>query len=249
MMVCESCGKELNSYEVFTINGIAQCEECAMKGAHEKDNDTQNSGVKGDDSQALECMNCKTKDAQIDCYEINGEKCYLCSDCVGKVEADLIDKKQEILSKKSKFLPGLVGALLGSLIGCVVYFFAFRLGFLAAITGLITAVCALKGYELLGGALDKKGVFTSVIVIILSVFFANKIAWSYEAYSELKDYGADFFNCFRSLNLILQESELTGSYYIDLAVAYLMTILGAFGNIKKAFKSSTGSYKIKKVEK
>lgn len=194
------------------------------------------------------CMHCGTQISQIDCYDINGTHHYLCGDCANKVEADLFNQKQDVLSKKSKLVPGIVGALLGSLIGCVVYFFIWQLGYIAAIAGLITAVCAFKGYELLGGVVDKKGVFACIIVIIFAVYFGNQLVWTYDAYSVYKDYGAGFFDCFRAINEIISETDLVGEYYGNLAIAYLMTILGSYRSVINAFKSSSGSYKVKKME-
>ena len=194
------------------------------------------------------CMRCGTQSAQIDCYDINGEHHYLCGDCVGKVEEELMERQQDILSNKSKLIPGIVGALLGSLLGCVVYFLIWQLGYIAAVAGLVTAVCAFKGYEMLGGALDKKGVFVSVIVVILATFFANQLVWAYDAYSVFKEEGVTFFECYRAIGPLITELDLTREYYGNLAVAYLMTILGSIGLIINAFKSSSGSYKVKKVK-
>lgn len=194
------------------------------------------------------CMQCGTQTAQIDCYDINGTHHYLCNDCVGKVEGALIDRKQGILSQKSKFIPGIVGAFLGAMIGCIVYFFIWQLGYIAAIAGLITAICAFKGYEMLGGVVDRKGVFACIIMIIFAVFFANQLVWAYEAYSELKEYGFGFFECFRSIKGIISDAGLTGEYYGNLAMAYFMTVLGSFRSVINAFKSSTGSYKVKKMK-
>ena len=194
------------------------------------------------------CMQCGTQTSPVDCYDINGTHHYLCSDCVSKVEGDLANRQQEILSKKSKLVPGIVGALLGSLIGCVVYFFIWQVGYIAAIAGLVTAICAFKGYELLGGVLDKKGVIVCVLVIIFSVFLANQLVWAYDAYSVYKEDGVDFFTCFRVINQIIDEADLTAQYYGDLAIAYVMTILGSFRSIVNVFKSSTGSYKVKKMK-
>lgn len=196
------------------------------------------------------CMQCGTQYAQIECYNINDTHHFLCSDCAGKVEGALFDKQQDILSKKSKFIPGIVGALLGSMLGCVVYFLLWQLGYIAAVAGLVTAVCAFKGYEMLGGVVDKKGVFACIVVIIFAVFFSNQIAWAYDAFSAFKElgYSVGFFDCFRSLKGIIAESDLTGQYYADLAIAYGMTILGGFRSVINAFKSSTGSYKVKKMK-
>ena len=197
---------------------------------------------------ATGCMQCGTQNAQIDCYDINGAHHYLCSDCVGKVEGALMDRKQGILAQKSKFIPGIVGAFLGAMIGCVVYFLIWQLGYVAAIAGLVTAVCAFKGFEMLGGVVDKKGVIACVVVIILAVLFANKLVWSYDAYSALKEYGWSFFECFRNLKEILELSNATGEYYGGLVMAYVMTALGSFRSVVNAFKASTGSYKVKKMK-
>lgn len=194
------------------------------------------------------CMQCGTQTASIDCYDINGGHHYLCGECAGKVEEALADRKQDILSQKSKLIPGIVGALFGALIGAVVYFLIYQLGYIAAVAGLITAVCAFKGYEMLGGVVDKKGVVACVIIIIFAVFFANKLAWSYEIYKVFKEVGATFFDCFRFSREVIAETDLVGEYYTDLVISYVLTALGSFGSIKNAFKTSSGSYKVKKMK-
>ena len=60
--------------------------------------------------------------------------------------------------KKRENVPaGIVGAFLGSLIGVACAVLIGQLGYVASVSGLVMAVCALKGYELLGGSLTKKG--------------------------------------------------------------------------------------------
>lgn len=195
------------------------------------------------------CMQCGTQYTQVDCYNINGAHRYLCSNCAGRIEESLFDRKQDILSKKSNLIPGIVGALLGSLIGCVVYFLIWQIGYVAAIAGLITAVCTFKGYEMFGGVIDKKGVIACVIVIIFSVFLANQSVWAYEIYKAFKEYDVGFFECFRAVNEIVSESsELNGQYYMNLVMAYLMTALGSYRSIINVFKSSTGSYTVEKTK-
>lgn len=194
------------------------------------------------------CMQCGTQQAQIDCYNINGTHRYLCGECAEKIEGGLIDRKQEIQSNKSNLVPGIVGALLGSLVGCVVYFLVWQLGYIAAIAGLITAVCTFKGYEMFAGVVDKKGVFACIVVILFSVYFANQLVWTYDAFKALKEYDISFFDCFRSINEIIADAELTGQYYGNLAMAYFMTILGCFKTVMAVFNSSTGSYTVKKMK-
>lgn len=148
---------------------------------------------------------------------------------------------QVVEPQKSNFIAGLVGAFLGSLIGCVLWVIIYRLGYIAGIAGAITAICAMKGYELLGKKLDVKGVISCVVIMILMIFFANKLAWSWEIYDVFTtEYGYEitFFDAFLSADEIIKASELTSSYYKDLIIGYGLTALASFGNIVNAFKAS-----------
>lgn len=193
------------------------------------------------------CKTCRSTANPIACYEVNGRHHYICSSCSTQVENALRAQQQDILSKKSNLAAGLVGAFLGSLIGCVVWVLIYKLGYIAGIAGAVTGICAMKGYELLGGRLDKKGVIGSVIIMILSIYFANKVAWALDAYSVFKDYGVTFFDCFRSIGDIIAESDLTGNYFGDLAIGYVLTALATFRSIRNAFRASTGSYTMNKM--
>lgn len=84
--------------------------------------------------------------------------------------------------------------------------------------------------------------------MVIMIFFANKLAWAWEAYDALKEYEFTFFDCFQYLNEILADSELTGSYWGDLAIGYVLTALSSFRNIINAFKASVGSYSVKQIK-
>ena len=63
--------------------------------------------------------------------------------------------------RQENVVAGLVGAFLGALLGVVCTVVIGQLGYVASLSGLIMAVGALKGYELLGGRLSKKGAVIS----------------------------------------------------------------------------------------
>lgn len=191
------------------------------------------------------CEECGRIDTPVTCYEINGRAFTICNDCRGRIEEALVNHQEQKLSQKSNLAAGLVGAFLGSLIGGVLWILIYKLGYIAGIAGAVTGICAMKGYEMLGKHLDRKGVIGSVIIMVITIFLANKIAWSWEAYDALKTYGWTFSECFRNLGYILEESEITGGYYADLFVGYALTLVCTFRSIIQAFKSSAGKYTIK----
>ena len=81
--------------------------------------------------------------------------------------------------KKRENVPaGIVGAFLGSLIGVACAVLIGQLGYVASVSGLVMAVCALKGYELLGGSLTKKGALISSLLILVMTYLAHRLIWA-----------------------------------------------------------------------
>ena len=59
---------------------------------------------------------------------------------------------------------GVLGAALFALAGGVVYYALWSVNIIAAISGIICVICALKGYEIFAGARTKRGILISVAV-------------------------------------------------------------------------------------
>ena len=181
-------------------------------------------------------------------YQLNDSYLWLCPDCAAEYNRELEGQKIDTKAQRSNLVPGLVGAVLGALIGAALYVVIYQLGYIAGICGLVMAILALKFYEKLGGCLDLKGVIASIAVVLIMVFVANKFAWAFSAYSALKEEGASFFDCYRNLNSIIELSELKRSYISELAVAYLISVVGCLRSFINAIKGSTGSFSFKKLD-
>lgn len=103
------------------------------------------------------------------------------------------------------------------------------------------AVCTLKGYELLGGKITKKGVIASVIVMLVMVYVGDRLDWAIVVSREL---GMDFFTSFRAVPILMEEGMIdSGSYTGNLAMIYLFTAIGAvptiLGHLKKKAQANT----------
>ena len=131
--------------------------------------------------------------------------------------------------RRENVAAGLVGAFLGSLIGVACTVIIGQLGYVASISGLVMAVCALKGYEMLGGTLSKKGAVISSVLILLMTFFAHRLTWAIAIASEL-EWGV--LESYRSISHLLERGMLESTaYWGDLAMLYLFTLLGAVPTI------------------
>lgn len=131
--------------------------------------------------------------------------------------------------RRENVAAGIVGAFLGSLIGVACTVIIGQMGYVASISGLVMAVCALKGYEMLGGALSRKGAVISSVLILLMTFFAHRLTWAIAIASEL-EWGA--LESYRTISYLLEQGMLERTaYWGDLAMLYLFTLLGAVPTI------------------
>ena len=137
---------------------------------------------------------------------------------------------------------GFVGALLGTLIGVVCIILLSQLGYVAAISGVIMAVCALKGYELLGGKLSKKGIVISLILMLVMTFVGDRIDWAIIVSRGLE---LDLISSFRSISLLMEERIIEpSSYWGNLILLYLFLLLGAIPTIISTLKNAQNQGKI-----
>ena len=139
-------------------------------------------------------------------------------------------------------MSGTVGALLGSLLGVVCIIILSQLGYVAAISGVIMAVCTLKGYELLGGKLSNKGIAIACVLMLVMTFVGDRLDWAIVVSRSL---GTDFFTSFRAISYLMAEGAIdSGSYVGNLVLLYLFVLLGAVPTVIGTLRSRKQSAKI-----
>ena len=126
--------------------------------------------------------------------------------------------------------------LFRSLLGVVCTVVIGQLGYVASVSGLIMAVGALKGYELLGGWLSKKGAVISSVLILVMTWLAHRLTWAIALASAA---GLGVFESFQTIPELLEAGLLEGpAYWGDLVMLYLFTLLGAVPTIIAGLRSA-----------
>lgn len=139
-------------------------------------------------------------------------------------------------------LGGTVGAFLFSLIGGVAWFLLYQFGVLAAISGVVGVVCAIKGYAVFGKCESRRGIVISTVVAFLVIVLAWYFCLSYDVYRAYQvwfengeiDYTVTFFEATANAHLYLGEPEIAIAYLKDLAIGLIFCVVGAFGYVKAA---------------
>lgn len=131
---------------------------------------------------------------------------------------------------------GAVGALIGSLAGAACIILLSQLGYVAALSGLVMGVCAIKGYEMLGGRLSGKGAAVSVVIMLLMTYAADRLDWGIVIAREL---GVDVFTGFRSVGVLLEMQAIDGAmYWGNLVMLYLFLLLGMVPTVLSGLRAS-----------
>lgn len=151
-------------------------------------------------------------------------------------ENEVVDIPGEVKAPENVPL-GLIGALVGAILGGASIILLSQLGYIASISGFILAFCTLKGYELLGKRLSRKGIILCVILMIVTPFVADWIDWAIFLMKDYPEYDLTIVDSCILLGELMAEGYVDMFEYVkNLGMIYLFVILGAFSTIKNALK-------------
>lgn len=146
----------------------------------------------------------------------------------------------DLTPRKSNVLLGLIGALVFSLIGCVIWVVIGSFGYISYLGALAMSFLTVTGYKLLGRKFDLRGIFVCLIIVALAVLvsniFINALAiatdeelmeiMGYLGYNSFSDVFLHFFDMVKDVDLILEtfapgEGTMMEQLVRDLAFSYL----------------------------
>ncbi len=136
---------------------------------------------------------------------------------------------------------GVLGAILFSLAGAVVYYVLWSVNIIAAISGIICVICALKGYEILAGARTKRGIFISVavsaVMLVLAWYFCYcsdiHAYWESAFAAGETDYVPTVWEC---LSYGYMDLPANPGYLVDLLLSLAMGGLGCWGYVTRSLR-------------
>lgn len=178
---------------------------------------------------------------------MNCEKCgsplsgtTFCENCGHTNEQPAGSAQQTVtapVSKPENVITGTVGALIGAALGAGSIILLSQIGYIASISGLILAICTLKGYELLGGKLGVKGILISLIFMLATPYLADRLDWAIVVMNAYADEDVTLGQAFAMVPALIEEGAIEESEYIkNLLMIYGFVVLGAFSTVRNLFK-------------
>ena len=154
---------------------------------------------------------------------------------------------------KENVVAGIVGAFLFALVGGVLWFVIYLLGFIAGISGLVGAVCAIKGYSVFAKKESTKGIVISVIIALLVIVIAWYFCLAYDVYDAHKmwyeagdiDYMISYFEAVQISHYYLAEPEIAPAYFGDLGIGLLFCVVGGGSYVVNKIKNAKAKTAVK----
>ena len=168
------------------------------------------------------CDDFSGREGAIAPYAAGGKVCFLDQYSLQQIAAR---KQVGDGSKDENILLGCLGATLGCLGGVFVILLLSKVGIVASFSGLAMGFLALGAYKKLAGKMSKTGVILCVIMMILSVWLAVRLDWTF-AIMEVSGWG--FLDSFLSHELLLIDGSIGAlSYLGNYLMVYLFAGLGS----------------------
>lgn len=175
---------------------------------------------------------------------------HLCQGCEANMRGNLALAEQKQAQKKENVVGGIVGALLGSLVGVLCIILLSQLGYVAALSGAVMAVGVLKGYELLGGRLTKKGIIISAVIMLAMTYVGDRIDTAILLWRDGggADAGYSVFECYRLVPWAISQEVIDMTAYIgNLALLYIFLLLGAVPTVINKVKEKKNEGRMARI--
>ncbi len=136
---------------------------------------------------------------------------------------------------------GVIGALLFSLVGGALYILLSRIGYIAAVSGLIGVVCAIKGYSFFAKKESKRGIIIAVIIAALVLIIAWYLGFCLDmvaAYQVWYEAGEVEYapTLFEYIPFAVYDLQVNPMYFADLGISLLLGAVGCWSYVSNKLK-------------
>lgn len=176
------------------------------------------------------------------CGELLPENAKFCGKCGNAISSEMPAVEESpvvetpVVQKPENVFTGIIGALIGAAIGGGAIILLSQLGYIASLSGLVLAVCTLKGYELLAGRQSVKGMIICIALMLITPYIADRIDWAIVVAREFAAEGVTFGVAFAAIPALIGDGIESAEYIKNLLMIYGFTALGAFGTVRGLFK-------------
>lgn len=186
-------------------------------------------------------------EGEVSLYSVKGKLVFLTAASADQAESELAQLKSEYDEIQERPVPGLFGALIGSLAGMAIILLLGRLGRVSMISGIVMGFAIIFFYKKLGKKLSLPGGIGCVVISIIMTYLSFRIDTAIDVYNIFKDeVEVTFSECFLLSKTIFELGDSLDTYYLNMA---LMMLTGVVGTAVLVFSDINGTKEGFKIEK
>ncbi|SCY39903.1 hypothetical protein [Alkaliphilus peptidifermentans] len=181
------------------------------------------------------CFNCNNEGTK-EFANYNNVAMTMCSTCYNTISNTINEVIVEQEYIDNNYGMGTLGAILGALLGSVVWIIIGLLGYIVAVAGLAIFAAATKGYMLFKGKINHTSLWIIGLVSFVALIIAQFITLDILVYKELisEGYDVSFLDTLKlTFELPFIDSEIAIAFIMDTIVGLVFAGLGAYGAFKK----------------
>lgn len=167
---------------------------------------------------------------------MNGIEITLNPDSIEQVNQAIAKENQAFEEIPNNYGKGILGALIGAAAGVIIYIILFFIGYISAISGLISIVAGAFLYQKFGGKQNKEMIAIVSIISVVSMIFSVFILYFIAANGLVEDYGFSSIGMKAFIDM-MSVSEFKSEFIMNLVITLLFTFLGVGYQIFYMFKS------------
>lgn len=172
------------------------------------------------------------------------EKCF--DDYVERVQ----EEEAENAAAPVKPFRGIIGAIVGSLLGCVVWGLLYYVGVIAWLAAVLTAFGAAFLWDKFGGKNGKAKIVTVWVVTLVMIAVTMFVVYLIDVQIALNNLGLEGENSFEWLRLLFEtDEELRSAILYDTILSFVFIVLGnIFTTIRILKTQKLESKELKKLQ-
>jgi hypothetical protein len=192
------------------------------------------------------CYNCG-REGKHEAYRVGNVTAEVCPSCITDLEA-LYTEEKETLKVSGSYATGAIGAVLGALLGSVVWLIISYLGFIASFAGFAIAYAASYGYRLFRGKVGKGMPVILILSVLFAIFAVNTVEIAYGLY--VSEFGLTLGETLFIAPRAFFDTELfyVGEVWKGMGLGLFFGILGSYRIIRESMdEAAFRHYEIEKL--
>lgn len=192
------------------------------------------------------CFNCG-KEGRHPVYRVGIVTVEACLSCITELETAFAEER-ETLQVNGSYATGAIGAVLGALLGSVVWLIISYFGFIASFAGFAIAYASAYGYRLFRGKVGKGMPAILIASVLFAIFAANTVEIAYGLYAS--EIGLTAVEALTIAPRAFFDNELfyVGEVWASMGLGLLFGIMGSYNIIRGSMDDAAfKDYEIEKL--